>query len=135
MIKDCSVPIRGRQTGSERNRGFSPASSSLPKAGLDSEEIISADKNSIPNQFELTQNYPNPFNPSTVISYAIPTASSVRIEVFNVTGEKVATLVDGFKNVGNYEVSFEASGLPSGMYFYRFSAGTFVQTRKMILMK
>ena len=115
--------------------GFTPAGSSLPKAGLDNGKIISADKNSIPSQFELTQNYPNPFNPSTVISYAIPTASNVRIEVFNVTGEKVATLVDGFKSEGYYEVSFNASGLPSGLYLYRISAGAFVTTKKMVLMK
>jgi hypothetical protein len=89
----------------------------------------------VPNEFALYQNFPNPFNPSTVINYSLPTASNVKLEVFNVTGENVATLVDGFKNIGNYEVSFEASGLPSGMYLYRISAGTFVQTRKMILIR
>jgi hypothetical protein len=115
--------------------GFTFAGSSLPKAGLDNGKIISADKNSIPSQFELTQNYPNPFNPSTVISYAIPQASNVKIEVFNATGEKVATLVDGFKSEGNYEVKFDANGLPSGLYLYRISAGSFVTTKKMVLMK
>ena len=57
------------------------------------------------------------------------------MEIFNITGEKVVTLVDGFKNEGYYEVSFNASNLPSGMYLYRVSAGAFVQTKKMILMK
>jgi hypothetical protein len=88
-----------------------------------------------PTTYSLKQNFPNPFNPSTVISYAIPAASNVRIEVFNVTGEKVATLVDGFKSEGYYEVSFNASGLPSGLYLYRISAGSFVTTKKMVLMK
>ena len=89
----------------------------------------------VPSEFALYQNYPNPFNPSTVIYYAIPTASNVRIEVFNVTGEKVATLVDGFRNVGNYDVVLNANGLSSGMYLYRITAGTFVQTKKMILLR
>jgi hypothetical protein len=88
-----------------------------------------------PKEFSLSQNYPNPFNPSTIVQYAIPTASNVKIEIFSVTGEKVATLVDGFKSEGYYEVSFDASGLPSGLYLYRISAGTFVQTRKMILLR
>ncbi|MDP2362237.1 MAG: T9SS type A sorting domain-containing protein [Ignavibacteria bacterium] len=98
-----------------------------------------------PKEFNLSQNYPNPFNPSTVIKYAIPTASNVKIEVFNITGEKVSTLVDGFKNEGYYEVEFSArggsayggnaSGLASGLYLYRISAGTFIQTKKMILLR
>jgi len=89
----------------------------------------------VPNEFALYQNYPNPFNPSTVIKYTLPTASNVKLEVFNVTGEKVTTLVEGFKNEGYYEVNFNASGLPSGLYLYRISAGAFVQTRKMILLR
>jgi len=88
-----------------------------------------------PKEFSLSQNYPNPFNPSTVIQYAIPTASNVKIEIFNITGENVATLVDGFKSEGYHEVSFNASGLPSGIYLYRISAGAFVSTKKMMLMK
>jgi hypothetical protein len=89
----------------------------------------------IPANFVLMQNYPNPFNPSTIIQYAIPTASNVKIEIFNITGESVAALVDGFRSEGFYEVNFNATALPSGMYLYRISAGVFVQTKKMILMK
>jgi hypothetical protein len=100
----------------------------LSKGGVVGEEEI-------PTVFALTQNFPNPFNPSTVISYALPKASNVRIEVFNVTGEKVATLVDGFKSEGYYEISFNARGLSSGLYLYRISAGSFVTTKKMVLMK
>ena len=96
---------------------------------------VSTIENSVPTQFSLNQNFPNPFNPSTLIQYTIPNASNIKIEIFNITGESVATLVDGFKSEGYYEVSFNASDLPSGMYLYRISAGTFVQTRKMILMR
>ena len=89
----------------------------------------------LPAEYALNQNFPNPFNPGTVITYAIPTASNVKIEIFNLTGEKIATLVDGFKDKGNYQVSFSANNLPSGMYLYRINAGAFISTKKMILMK
>ena len=89
----------------------------------------------IPADFVLMQNYPNPFNPSTVIQFAIPTASNVKIEIFNITGEVVTTLVDEFRSEGYHVVAFDASGLSSGMYLYRISAGAFVSTKKMILMK
>jgi hypothetical protein len=103
-----------------------------------SEIITSVDEttsNEIPSVYSLQQNYPNPFNPSTQIRFGIPEASNVKIEIFNVTGEAVAILVDGFRSEGFYEVNFNASNLPSGMYLYRISAGAFVQTKKMILMK
>ena len=100
----------------------------MPKSGVAGEEEI-------PTEFALTQNFPNPFNPTTEIQYAIPSASNVKLEIFNITGEKVATLVEGFMNEGTYKVSFNASNLPSGMYLYRIIAGNFVQTRKMLLLK
>jgi Tol biopolymer transport system component len=107
----------------------------VPSASKKNGTTASASENSVPTHFSLNQNFPNPFNPSTLIQYTIPNASNVKIEIFNITGESVATLVDGFKSEGYYEVSFNAGDLPSGMYLYRISAGTFVQTRKMILMK
>jgi len=89
----------------------------------------------VPVQFELHQNYPNPFNPVTLIRFAIPETSGVRLEVFNILGQKVAQLVDREKEPGWYEAVFDAGSLSSGMYIYRITAGTFSQTRKMTILK
>ncbi len=91
--------------------------------------------NEVPNEFSLSQNYPNPFNPSTTITYSIPKESIVTIKIFNAIGEEIAALVNEFKQVGNYETTFNASSLPSGIYLYRMQAGDFVQTKNMILLK
>ena len=88
-----------------------------------------------PMAYELNQNYPNPFNPSTLIRYAIPEQGIVTLRVYNLLGEEVVTLVDGFKNAGSYDVTFNASNLSSGIYFYQINSNNFVSTKKMILMK
>jgi serine protease AprX len=88
-----------------------------------------------PLTYGLQQNYPNPFNPSTVINYSIPAAGLVTLDVFNVLGQKVATLVNDVKPAGIYSVSFDASKLASGVYIYRISADNYVKTMKMALMK
>ncbi len=85
--------------------------------------------------YALGQNYPNPFNPSTVISYSVPEAGMVKLAVFNTLGEEIATLVNGQKDAGNYEVTFDAKQLPSGAYFYRLEAGNTVLAKKMLLSK
>ncbi len=85
--------------------------------------------------YKLEQNYPNPFNPSTRIIYQIAAASNVKLEVFDMLGRKVATLVNERKDAGEYSVNFNASGLSSGVYFYRLQTDKFTQTKKMILMK
>jgi len=92
------------------------------------------------NNFVLSQNYPNPFNPTTKIQYTIPTvgvqrAVSVQLEIYNVLGKEVATLVNESKSAGNYEVEFDASSLPSGVYFYQLKVGNSIETKKMILMR
>jgi len=89
----------------------------------------------LPEQFSLDQNYPNPFNPSTTIRYAIPNGGLVTIKVYDVLGNEVANLIDEYKSTGSYEVNFNASSLSSGMYLYRLQAGSFVETKKMMLMK
>ncbi len=88
-----------------------------------------------PIRFSLNQNYPNPFNPSTIIRYAIPEASFTSIKVYDILGNEVATLVNEEKPAGRYEVSFSALQLSSGIYFYKLQAGSFVETKKMILIK
>ncbi len=88
-----------------------------------------------PGDYSLSQNYPNPFNPTTVIKYSVPEKNQVTIKIYNVLGSQVATLVNEVKPAGNYEVSFNASELSSGVYYYTISAGKFTSTKKMILMK
>lgn len=88
----------------------------------------------IPAEFALRQNYPNPFNPSTTINYQIPKLSRVSLKVSNVLGQEVAALVDEEKGTGNYQVLWNAN-VPSGIYFYRLQAGSFVETKKMILLR
>ncbi|MCU0405745.1 MAG: T9SS type A sorting domain-containing protein [Ignavibacteriaceae bacterium] len=97
---------------------------------------VSVEDNDLPPvNYSLSQNYPNPFNPSTTIKYSIPSTSLVKIKIFNTLGQEIAELVNQVHQIGNYEVTFNASSLPSGVYFYRLEADNFVQTNKMILIK
>ena len=88
-----------------------------------------------PLTYDLAQNYPNPFNPSTTIAYQLAGVEDVSLEVFNVLGQKVATLVRQKQSAGKYQVNFDARDLSSGIYFYRLQAGKYVKVHKMILMK
>jgi len=89
----------------------------------------------LPQHFMLAQNYPNPFNPTTVVSYQLSAASNVRLVVYDLLGREVAILVNERIAPGSYSVRFDASGFASGMYIYKLTAGDFVQTRKMLLLK
>lgn len=91
--------------------------------------------NSIPTDFALEQNYPNPFNPSTNIRFSLSEASQVNLKVYNLLGQEVATLVNQFMNAGTYEVLFDASNLPTGIYIYSISAGDFKSVKKMTLVR
>jgi len=96
---------------------------------------IEDQSNAIPSQYVLKQNYPNPFNPSTKIKYSVPQSSNVIIKVFDILGNEIETLVNEEKPVGTYEITWYAANLPSGVYFYTINAGSFIETRKMILIK
>jgi hypothetical protein len=99
--------------------------------------VLSAPQTSsaAPQTFALSQNYPNPFNPSTKIDFTIPSNSLVQLKVYNLLGQEVATLVNGTLTSGTHTVTFDASKLSSGIYMYKITAGSFVSTRKMVLLK
>ena len=88
-----------------------------------------------PTNFALSQNYPNPFNPTTNINYAVVTTTQVRLTVYNLRGQKIATLVDGLRAAGSYTITWDASNLSSGIYIYRLEAGANVSSRMMTLLK
>ncbi|MGE5846866.1 MAG: sugar-binding protein [Ignavibacteria bacterium] len=92
-------------------------------------------KSLLPKEYGLSQNYPNPFNPSTVINFALPKQAAVELAVYNLLGEKVAQVINQEMNAGYHSVTFDASALPSGIYFYRINAGSFTQTKKLMLLK
>jgi hypothetical protein len=89
----------------------------------------------IPEKFSLGQNYPNPFNPTTTIGYSLPKASDVTVKVYDILGGEVKTLVSEFKSAGNYNINFDASGLASGVYYYKIQAGDFTEVKKLTLLK
>jgi len=96
---------------------------------------ISDQDNGVPRDFEISQNYPNPFNPTTTIKYGLPKKSEVTIELFNMLGQKVLSLVDEEKNAGYHSVSVDATNLASGVYLYRIQADQFIRARKMLLIR
>lgn len=99
--------------------------------------IVSVENNNniIPSKFSLNQNYPNPFNPKTVISYSLPVSDFVKLVVYDILGKEIKRLVNEKQNPGNYEVSFDAGNLSSGIYFYRLTTEGFTDTRRMVLVK
>lgn len=89
----------------------------------------------IPNEFKLFQNYPNPFNPTTTISFTLPVSTFTSLKIYDVLGKEVALLVNRVEKTGRHQVTFNASSLPSGVYFYQLRSGNFVETKKMLLTK
>ncbi len=96
---------------------------------------VGEEEHVLPLQFLLSQNYPNPFNPTTTIRYALPRRSHVTLTVFNTLGQHVATIVNGEVEAGYHEIQFNGSGLASGVYFYKLTAGGFAQVRKLVLVR
>ena len=125
-------PVPGVHLFSQEN-GFDPNGQWV----YDLENIlwVSVNDEQHKTSFSLKQNYPNPFNPNTTIKYSIPNAGNVTLKVYDVLGKEVATLVKEAKPGGEYEVEFDGSKLPSGIYFYQLKAGNFIQIRKMVLLK
>ncbi|MCX6639661.1 MAG: right-handed parallel beta-helix repeat-containing protein [bacterium] len=104
--------------------------------GLDLfDEFIPVVQVEIPTEYSLSQNYPNPFNPETTISFGLPTASRVNLSVYDIAGRLVTTIVNGWREAGNHQVTYNGAGLPSGVYIYRLQAGEFTASGKMIYLK
>ena len=89
----------------------------------------------VPTEFYLSQNYPDPFNEKTVIKYCLPEEIRIKLEIFDSGNEKIKTLVDEIKEPGTYQVEFCSNGLQDNDYYYRLQAGSFIDTKKMILLK
>jgi flagellar hook assembly protein FlgD len=117
-----------------------PATSAKANADEFSKAGIAGDEVQLPTEYALNGNYPNPFNPTTTISYDLPEASSVRLEVYDMMGRRVATLVNADQGAGSYETVWNArndagSPVASGVYIYRIQAGSFQAVQQMVLMK
>ena len=113
----------------ENNIGFIPLKVQGTTGISDESKYI------VPALYKLEQNYPNPFNPATTIKYLIPESGLVTLKVYDILGREIVTLVDDYKPAGKYKTEFNARSLPSGVYFYKIQAGSFVETKKMILLK
>jgi hypothetical protein len=96
---------------------------------------VEYEKRNIPGGFQLEQNYPNPFNPTTLINFQIPERSIVTLKIYDVLGNEITTLANEERPAGEYEIEFNAVALPSGVYFYKLKSGTFVETKKMVVIK
>jgi hypothetical protein len=128
-VRYVRITITGLTAGSWASFWEFGVFASLPDVGVHGE-------NEIPFEMRLDQNYPNPFNPATKISYSLPRVGTVSLKIFDVMGREIAALVHNEKKqAGNYEVSFDAAYLPSGIYFYRLRTEEFVETKKMVLIK
>ena len=143
---DHTLTLAYRQEGIKLDKIYLAVNTDIPTGIGESAEnlctITSVEDNEfvLPSNFELQQNYPNPFNPVTTIKYSIPfigtrQAVSVQLKVYDMLGREIATLVDGVKAPGNYQVKFDGSKLASGVYLYRMQTGKFKNTKKFVLLK
>jgi choice-of-anchor B domain-containing protein len=121
-------PSSGKIIGSDMSGGLFVIKMGSTPVGITNNQTI-------PQSFSLKQNYPNPFNPSTTIEYNIPKNEYVTVKVFDALGKQVAILADEYKTAGSYKVNYDANALTSGIYFYTINAGSFTETKKMMLVK
>jgi hypothetical protein len=138
-----SISGRSGNSSIRINSGFGSFGRAV-RAGENSEIAVSAETltgdnerlQNVPTEFRLYENYPNPFNPATTIRFDIPRATAVTIRIYDIRGQEVASFLNG-KNMepGSYEMQFDASGLSTGIYIYRITAGAYQNVKKMMLMK
>ncbi len=131
ILRTLEDMFRIGHVGSSSDSSAIPSNYWLYTTGINS----SKDLTDTPQKYTLFQNYPNPFNPTTTIKYEIPKEGLVTLKVYNILGKEVKTLVNEFENAGTYNVTFNASELTSGVYFYRITSGNFSQVKKLILLK
>jgi flagellar hook assembly protein FlgD len=151
-IRDVNVDAAGNiliiSSSYEKFRIFSPAGSNSFNTGspwaidagvgviaVPDDVLVIVNPNNLPAQYSLVQNYPNPFNPVTSIEFTISQNEFVTLNIYDVTGRNVSTVVNNRLNAGNYKMSFDAGSLTSGIYFYELRAGSFISTKKMMLLK
>ena len=131
LQKDGKLVVAGTSQDSSYNTVFALARYLSQNPAV----AVKEEKAAVPGIFRLYQNYPNPFNPTTAIRYQLPAAGLVRLTVYNILGQEVMVLVNERKPAGTYEVNFDASGLSSGVYFTRLQAGSFSDTKKLLLIR
>jgi hypothetical protein len=98
-------------------------------------DLLSSTDQETPVAFDLSEPYPNPFNPVTTFQFSLPEEALVQLNVYNVGGRKISTLIDGLRQAGIHQISFDGSHLSSGIYVYRLETGSYTQTGKLVLMK
>ncbi len=135
----CQTQIVMSTSSTLNGRALAQTAITLDASTVTSQTVTTVENGLVPQKFTLSQNYPNPFNPSTRIQYSLEKAVQVSLKVYNVLGLEVATLVNNYQKAGSYTVLFgfnkETLNLSSGVYFFRLEAGSFVSTKKLILMK
>ena len=135
-VEDISIFLRDRINGEIINTELNDGDEiTITNEKITSLVVVGKMTEDQPVSYQLYQNYPNPFNPGTQIKYSVPQTSQIQIKVFDVLGNEIETLVNEEKPTGTYELTWNAAALPSGIYFYRIQAGSFVNTKKMILLK
>jgi hypothetical protein len=133
-VTSVSIPELEEVVTPNASGGFDTTKLTLTPS-LESDIAENATLVTLTNEFRLYQSYPNPFNPSTTIAYRIPEDTHVLLSVFDVLGKEVAHLVDGFRSAGRHEITWDANGFASGVYFYQIKAGSFLDVKKAVLIR
>jgi len=115
--------------------GWLQAEKIFRNSNADQVSSVINNENIYPAEYKFYQNYPNPFNPTTTINYSLPKAGNVKLTVYNAIGSRVATILNEYKQPGNYSIKFNASNLASGIYLYRLESGNYNAARKFIILK